>query len=192
MDLSKITAKINSKLRPKKTLEVMGVVFELTVPTFEQQAILDDLTSAVEKSASKGSIKEGAEPEDMDESSVDSASAEELARRAVAYALHSVDGEALDPESLVEEVRAWPGVLIAALSSAAMNYRYEVAARMAESAKFEWFNIKEFSLKTSAAAVHKAVEEERAREEEAARSSKYSQLLDTDSPSEDSDTQAGG
>ena len=192
MDLSKITAKINSKLRPKKTLEVMGVVFELTVPTFEQQAILDDLTSAVEKSASKGSIKEGAEPEDMDESSVDSASAEELARRAVAYALHSVDGEVLDPESLVEEVRAWPGVLIAALSSAAMNYRYEVAARMAESAKFEWFDIKEFSLKTSAAAVHKAVEEERAREEEAARSSKYSPLLDTDSPDEGSSTQAGG
>lgn len=179
MDMSKITANINAKLRPSKTLEVGGVVFELTVPTFEQQSVLDELTSSVEKSASKGAVKDGASPEDLDEGSVDSATAEELARRAVAYSLKSVDGEIVDPNELVEELRNWPGVLIAALSSAALNYRYEVAARMADSAKYEWFDIKGFSLSTAASAVHKAVEEERAREEAAAKASKYSPLEDT-------------
>ena len=182
MDLSKITAKINEKLRPSKTMEVLGVSFELTVPTFEQQAVLDELTSSIGRSASNGAVADGAEPEDMEEDKVDSATAEELARRAAAYALKSVDGEQLDPEVLVEELRSWPGVLVAALSSAALNYRYEAAARMAEGAKFEWFNINEFSLKASAAAVHKAVEAERAREEAAAKSSKYSPILDGDEP----------
>ena len=179
MDMSKITAKINAKLRPSKTLEVGGVVFELTVPTFEQQSILDELTAAIGKSASKGAISDGAAPEDIDEGSVDSATAEELARRAVAYSLRSVDGEEVDVTSLVEEIRSWPGVLVAALSSAALNYRYEVAARMADSAKYEWFDIKAFSLKTAAAAVHKAVEDEKAREAATTKDSKYAPLEDS-------------
>lgn len=129
MDLSKITSKVNSKISLTKEIEISGIKFVVGVPSFDQQSILDSLSSAMENA-----------PED--------GQAEEYARRALAYSLVSVDGELLgsDTKDLLEEVRKWPPTLISSLVAAAFNLRLEVAAKVTNETKFEWFDIEKFSL----------------------------------------------
>lgn len=130
MDLSKITAKINSKLALTKAIDVQGVAFVIKVPNFEHQAILDEITNTMDVAPETGQ-------------------GEELARRVVAYALLSVDGEPVggDTIAVTEEVRKWPAYLVNTLGAAAINFRLEMAAKAALETTFEWFDIKEFKLK---------------------------------------------
>ena len=130
MDLSKITAKINSKLALTKAIDVQGVAFVLKVPNFEHQAIIDELTNTMDESPESGQ-------------------GEDLARRVVAYALESVDGDSVgtDTVAITEEVRKWPAYLVNTLGAAAINFRLEMAAKAALETTFEWFDIKDFQLK---------------------------------------------
>lgn len=130
MNLSSLTKKLNSKLALTKEVVVSGIKFVVTVPSFEQQAILDALSSEVDKE----NPTEGA--------------AEEFARRTLAYSLVSVDGEDLagDTTTLVEEIRKWPPALVSSVTAAALNLRLEVAAKITDETVFEWFDVEKFSM----------------------------------------------
>lgn len=132
MSLADVTKKIKDKLAPSKVITIDGVSFVIRVASYEHQTILDTLTEE---------LKDG-----------DTATAEEITRKSIAYSLESVDGEDVttDRAALMEEIRKWPSFLVNTLGATIMNFRYESSLMTAEKTKYEWFNIEDFVLNKSA------------------------------------------